>query len=76
MDDLLAKLHAGPSGDAQQDRATMLRAAHEIQRLQGAVTGREKQGRPSLVQSCVQRANLAVFTVNFRAIRSAYHHFP
>jgi hypothetical protein len=34
MDDLLAKLRAGPSGDAVQDRATMHRAAHEIQRLQ------------------------------------------
>ena len=34
MDDLLAKLRAGPSGDPEQDRATMHRAAHEIQRLQ------------------------------------------
>ena len=34
MDDLLAKLHAGPSGDVQQDRETMQRAAHEIKRLQ------------------------------------------
>jgi len=33
MDDLLAKLRVGPSGDAVQDRATMHRAAHEIQRL-------------------------------------------
>jgi len=32
MDDLLAKLRAGPSGDAA-DRATIHRAAHEIQRL-------------------------------------------
>ena len=34
MDDLLARLRAGPTGDAKQDRATMQRAAHEIQRLQ------------------------------------------
>jgi sensor histidine kinase regulating citrate/malate metabolism len=34
MDDLLANLRAGPSGKAQQDRALMHRAAHEIQRLQ------------------------------------------
>jgi hypothetical protein len=33
MEDLLAKLRAGPSGDSLQDRATMHRAAHEIQRL-------------------------------------------
>ena len=45
MDDLLAKLHAGPSGDAQQDRATMLRAAHEIQRLQAQLQdARNKDG--------------------------------
>jgi hypothetical protein len=34
MDDLLARLHAGPSGNVQQDRETMQRAAHEIKRLQ------------------------------------------
>jgi hypothetical protein len=34
MDDLLTKLHSGPTHDTQEDRATMLRAAHEIQRLQ------------------------------------------
>jgi len=34
MDDLLARLRAGPTGDAKQDRTTMQRAAHEIQRLQ------------------------------------------
>jgi hypothetical protein len=34
MDDLLARLRAGPTGDAKLDRATMQRAAHEIQRLQ------------------------------------------
>jgi hypothetical protein len=34
MDDLLARLRAGPSGDAEQDRATMQRAVHELQRLQ------------------------------------------
>jgi hypothetical protein len=34
MDDLLAKLCAGPSGSSEQDRATMHRAAHEIRRLQ------------------------------------------
>jgi hypothetical protein len=46
MDDLLAKLHAGPSGDTQQDRATMLRAAHEIQRLQVQLQdARDKGGR-------------------------------
>jgi hypothetical protein len=46
MDDLLAKLHAGPTGDAQQDRATMLRAAHEIQRLQAQLQdARNKDGR-------------------------------
>jgi hypothetical protein len=33
MDDLFAKLRAGPSDDPQQDRATMHRAAHELQRL-------------------------------------------
>jgi hypothetical protein len=33
MDDLLARLRVGPSGDPQQDRATMHRAAHELQRL-------------------------------------------
>jgi hypothetical protein len=45
VDDLLAKLHAGPSGDAQQDRATMLRAAHEIQRLQAQLqNARNKDG--------------------------------
>jgi hypothetical protein len=50
MDDLLAKLRAGPTGNSQQDRATMHRAAHEIQRLKlqlqdarnaGAKLGRE-----------------------------------
>jgi hypothetical protein len=45
MDDLLAKLHAGPSGDAQQGRATVLRAAHEIQRLQAQLKdARNKEG--------------------------------
>ena len=45
MDDLFAKLHAGPSGDAQQDRATMLRAAHESQRLQAQLQdARNKDG--------------------------------
>ena len=34
MDDLLASLHAGPTGNVQQDRETMQRAAHEIKRLQ------------------------------------------
>jgi hypothetical protein len=34
MDDLLARLQAGPSGNVQQDRETMQRAAHEIKRLQ------------------------------------------
>jgi hypothetical protein len=34
MDDLLAKLHAGPTGNLEQDGATMQRAAHEIQWLQ------------------------------------------
>jgi hypothetical protein len=34
MDDLLAKLRAGPSGNSEQDRAIMHRAAHEIQRLE------------------------------------------
>ena len=34
MDDLLARLHAGPSGNVQQDRETMQRAAYEIKRLQ------------------------------------------
>ena len=34
MDDLLEKLRAGPSGNVQQDRETMQRAAHEIKRLQ------------------------------------------
>ena len=34
MDYLLAKLRAGPTGNSEQDRATMHRAAHEIQRLQ------------------------------------------
>ena len=34
MDDLLAQLRAGPSGNSEQDRATMHRAAHEIRRLQ------------------------------------------
>ena len=34
MDDLLAKLRAGPTGNSEQDRATMHRAAHEVQRLQ------------------------------------------
>jgi len=34
MDYLLAKLRAGPTGNSEQDRATMHRAAHAIQRLQ------------------------------------------
>jgi hypothetical protein len=52
MDDLLAKLHAGPSGDAQQDRATMQRSAHEIQRLQAQLEdARNQRGarRPHLL---------------------------
>jgi hypothetical protein len=46
MDDLLAKLHTGPSGDAQKDRATMLRAAHEIQRLQAQLQDARNQRSP------------------------------
>ncbi len=34
MDDLSCKLRAGPTGKSEQDRATMHRAAHELQRLQ------------------------------------------
>jgi hypothetical protein len=34
MDDLLPSLHVGPTGNVQQDRETMQRAAHEIKRLQ------------------------------------------
>ncbi len=33
MGDLLARLHAGPTGDLEQDRAIMRRAVHEIQWL-------------------------------------------
>jgi hypothetical protein len=34
MDDLLLRLCAGPTGNSEEDRATMHRAAHEVQRLQ------------------------------------------
>jgi hypothetical protein len=34
MDNLFASLRAGPTGKPEQDRATMHRAAHELQRLQ------------------------------------------
>ena len=48
MDDLLASLRAGPSGNPEQDRATMQRAAHEIQRLQVQLEDARKQkGAPT-----------------------------
>ena len=46
MDDLLAKLHAGPTGDLEQDRTTMRRAAHEIRRLQAQIEGAKTQKFP------------------------------
>ena len=44
MDDLLAKLRAGPTGTSEQDRATMHRAAHEIQRLQVQLQDARNEG--------------------------------
>jgi len=48
MDELLAKLRAGPSGDSPQDRATMYRAAHELQRLLVQLQEARNQKEPRL----------------------------